>query len=117
MTTTTSPPLAANVQVLLQVGERRFTTTNETLTNESTFFASLLSGRWSNALPDGSHFIDADPMLFEHILRYLRRGVLPSSMIRLEAMTIPCIWLCCRKLGTLAYRDWRTVLRIRGIME
>jgi hypothetical protein len=64
-------------QITLQVGERRFVTAHETLVTESTFFASLLSGRWDNALPDGSYFIDADPTLFEHILRYLRRRVLP----------------------------------------
>jgi BTB/POZ domain-containing protein KCTD9 len=64
--------------VRLQVGERIFTTTRDTLVSESTFFASLLSGRWaSNRLGDGSYFIDADPNLFEHILRYLRRGVFP----------------------------------------
>src|SRR3954471_305451 len=70
-------PLAADSQITLQVGERRFVTTRETLTAESRFFASLLSGRWGNALADGSYFIDADPSLFEHILRYLRRRVLP----------------------------------------
>lgn len=71
-------PLAAQSrQITLQVGERQFVTTHETLISESCFFASLLSGRWDNALPDGSYFIDADPALFEHILRYLRRGVLP----------------------------------------
>ncbi|KAG0651939.1 BTB POZ domain-containing KCTD4 [Hyphodiscus hymeniophilus] len=65
-------------QIVLQVGERRFITTKETLTDESEFFTCLLSGRWSsNAQTDGSWFIDADPGLFEHILRYLRRGVLP----------------------------------------
>ncbi len=39
--------------------------------------SSLLSGRWDNALEDGTYFIDADPDLFEHVLRYLRRGVFP----------------------------------------
>ena len=67
---------ATDRQIALQVGERRFVTTRETL-EESDFFASLLSGRWSNAQEDGSYFIDADSTLFEHILRYLRRGVLP----------------------------------------
>ncbi|KAJ9137728.1 hypothetical protein NKR23_g8963 [Pleurostoma richardsiae] len=71
------PSLASDVRVSLQVGERRFTTTKETLVGESHFFASLLSGRWKNALEDGSYFIDADPVLFEHILRFLRRGVYP----------------------------------------
>lgn len=63
--------------IRLQVGERHFTTTRDTLTAESRYFASLLSGRWDNALEDGSYFIDADPMLFDHILRYLRRGIFP----------------------------------------
>lgn len=64
-------------QITLQVGERRFVTTLQTLVPESNFFASLLSGRWDDARTDGSYFIDADPTLFEHILRYLRRRVLP----------------------------------------
>ncbi|RAL03116.1 BTB/POZ domain-containing protein [Aspergillus ibericus CBS 121593] len=69
-----SPP---ERRLTLQVGERTFTTTHSTL-SESTFFTSLLSSRWANnALPDGSYFIDADPTLFEHILRYLRRGIYP----------------------------------------
>ena len=71
-----SPP-AADGQVTLQVGERQFLTTRSTLVRESGFFASLLSGRWDNGREDGSYFIDADANLFEHILRYLRRGVLP----------------------------------------
>lgn len=64
-------------QITLQVGESRFVTTHETPVTESPFFASLLSGRWDNALPDGSYFIDADPALFKYILRYLRRRVFP----------------------------------------
>ncbi|KAJ0419345.1 hypothetical protein BJY00DRAFT_314177 [Aspergillus carlsbadensis] len=61
----------------LQVGERHFTTTRSTLVEESAYFDSLLSGRWDTAREDGSYFVDADPDLFVHILRYLRRGVLP----------------------------------------
>ncbi|PWY87448.1 hypothetical protein BO70DRAFT_394338 [Aspergillus heteromorphus CBS 117.55] len=71
-----TPTTATDAPIVLQVGERRFTTTLYTL-DESTFFQSLLQGHWKNALPDGSYFIDADPDLFEHILRYLRRGVFP----------------------------------------
>lgn len=73
----TSAPVATRNSITLQVGERRFITTAETMTQESAFFAALLSGRWDDAEADGSYFIDADPDLFEHILRYLRRGVLP----------------------------------------
>lgn len=63
-------------KVVLEVGERRFVTTRQTLAR-STFFSALLSGRWDNQQEDGSYFIDADPDLFEHILRFLRRGTLP----------------------------------------
>ncbi|KAK4973185.1 hypothetical protein LTR28_011947 [Elasticomyces elasticus] len=77
VTSQSSLPLAAARQITLQVGQQQFVTTRETLAAESSFFASLLSGRWDNALADESYFIDADPSLFEHILRYLRRGVLP----------------------------------------
>ncbi|TAQ85582.1 hypothetical protein B7494_g6087 [Chlorociboria aeruginascens] len=70
--------LAAERPVTLQVGERRFFTTVKTLTQESGFFAALLSGRWDNVrAADGSYFIDADPDLFDHILRYLRCHVFP----------------------------------------
>jgi hypothetical protein len=41
------------------------------------FCAALLSGRWDNAQADGLYFIDAGPELFKHLVRYLRRSVLP----------------------------------------
>ncbi len=72
-----SAPFAMRRSITLQVGERQFITMAETMTQESAFFAALLSERWDNADADGSYFIDADPDLFEHILRYLRRGVFP----------------------------------------
>ncbi|KAL4929917.1 BTB/POZ domain-containing protein [Aspergillus undulatus] len=61
----------------LQVGERRFITTRQTLVEGSTYFESLLSGRWNTTQADGSYFVNADPGLFEHILRYLRRPSAP----------------------------------------
>jgi hypothetical protein len=70
------PP--SNTKITLQVGERHFTTLASTLIDGSAYFASLLSGRWPDSQSsDGSYFVDADPDLFEHILRFLRRGVLP----------------------------------------
>ncbi|KAE8146563.1 hypothetical protein BDV25DRAFT_169794 [Aspergillus avenaceus] len=65
------------MKIELQDGERRFITFRQTLVGESGFFASLLSGRWNSASTDGSYFIDADPYLFDHVLRYLRRGIFP----------------------------------------
>ncbi|KAI2628637.1 BTB/POZ protein [Hypoxylon sp. NC1633] len=64
-------------RVTLQVGERRFTTLHDTLTSESTYFGARLSGRWNDVDQDGVYFIDADPEIFEHILRYLRSGNFP----------------------------------------
>ncbi|KAJ8133434.1 hypothetical protein O1611_g180 [Lasiodiplodia mahajangana] len=64
-------------RVRLQVGERQFSTTKDTLMGESAYFSALFSGRWSNQSDDGSYFIDSDPELFVDILRYLRSGNYP----------------------------------------
>lgn len=66
--------------VVLDVGGRKFHTSIGTLTAKSDFFAAFFSGRWE--IPkqaDGSVFIDADPDLFEHIIRYLRHGIFPLA--------------------------------------
>ena len=70
---------AKGERVLLRVGERLFRTFASTLTTESPFFADLLSERAMTMLQDYGEaiFVDADPELFEHILRYLRHGVYP----------------------------------------
>ncbi|KAJ0108560.1 hypothetical protein J7T55_002164 [Diaporthe amygdali] len=57
----------------LRVDETVFTTTRHTLCTESSYFQSLLSDR-KQQLTDGTHFVDADPELFAHILRYLRHA-------------------------------------------
>lgn len=65
-------------RVILKVGERHFETFRNTLTDESTYFAARLSGRWSDSdANDGSYFIDTDPDIFQHVLAYLRDGTLP----------------------------------------
>ena len=61
----------------IQVSDRRFLTDPATWVGESAFFKALFSKQWDDHKNDSSYFIDADPDLFEHILRYLRRGVLP----------------------------------------
>ncbi|KAE8130845.1 hypothetical protein BDV38DRAFT_42716 [Aspergillus pseudotamarii] len=68
---------AIDEQVLLQISDRQFITSKSTLSQKSTFFETLFSNRWNNQRPDGSYFVDADPNLFEHILRYCRRGIFP----------------------------------------
>ncbi|PKK45282.1 hypothetical protein CI102_15040 [Trichoderma harzianum] len=65
-----------NGRITLQVGERRFYTTEGTLTCESEYFRARFS-RWNDCDADGIYFIDGDPTLFEVILQYLRTGRLP----------------------------------------
>ncbi|KAK0615154.1 hypothetical protein B0T17DRAFT_619960 [Bombardia bombarda] len=77
------PHLCSTEEVVLNAGGRKYTTTVGTLVDRSEFFASLSSGRW--AIPkneDGSIFVDADPDIFEYVLRYLRRGVFPLAFNR-----------------------------------
>lgn len=64
-------------RVVLEVGDRRFTTLRGTLTAESTYFAVRLSSRWDDKQEDGSFFIDSDPNLFEDILKFCRSGTFP----------------------------------------
>lgn len=106
-------PSSATKKVILQVGERRFMTTEETLTDESPFFSSMLQHP-HDAEADGSYFIDADPDVFEHVLRYLRHWVLPifydnakghdHALYHLLLQQAACFqierltrWLACRK--------------------
>lgn len=80
-----APSPVGDQRINLQVGERKFTTLASTLVDGSPFFASLLSSRWVNSQSaDGSYFIDADPELFAHILRYLRRRLLPIMYDRIH---------------------------------
>jgi len=60
--------------ITLDVGGRKFRTTPDTLRAESGLFRRQLSDRFTwTAQDDGSYFLDADPELFEHLLRFMRR--------------------------------------------
>ena len=63
--------------VSLQVGERHFCTSEDTLTGESEVLKDLLLGKSSDKQSDGPIFIDRDGDLFVHILRYLRTNTYP----------------------------------------
>ncbi|PVH92029.1 hypothetical protein DM02DRAFT_701826 [Periconia macrospinosa] len=60
--------------IILDIGGRKFKTLLSTLRSESGYFEALFSERWDHK-PDAeeSYFIDADPEIFEHLLRYMRR--------------------------------------------
>ncbi|KAL8947715.1 MAG: hypothetical protein Q9222_006039 [Ikaeria aurantiellina] len=75
------PTTPQSTLLYLQVGEERFTTSAATVA-PSEYLSSLASGRWPSTQPDGSYFIDADPHIFKHILRYLRHGVYPLCYSR-----------------------------------
>ncbi|KAJ3133745.1 hypothetical protein HDU90_005583 [Geranomyces variabilis] len=59
--------------VKLNVGGREFLAGQSSLTIKSPYFATLLGGDFSHQLVNDHIFIDADPEMFGHILRYLRR--------------------------------------------
>ncbi|KAG5918694.1 hypothetical protein E4U61_001559 [Claviceps capensis] len=66
-----------DTRIKLLIGERTFITTRRTLTTESGYFKQRFATSWGKTPQDGTYFIDADPVLFEHILRYLRHPAFP----------------------------------------
>lgn len=67
-------PLVESDKVILLVDDKIFHTTKETLVEKSTFFASRLLGPLH---PSTTLTLNMDPVIFSHVLRYLRHGVLP----------------------------------------
>ncbi|KAI4952145.1 hypothetical protein J4E91_003607 [Alternaria rosae] len=65
--------------LILDIGGRKFKVSRDTLRAESGLFRHQLSGRFPwEPEANGSYFLDADPDLFEHLLRFMRRPeVLP----------------------------------------
>lgn len=49
----------------------------DTLVQESGYFSALFSGRWPDSSTDGIFTLDADAVVFKHIMRFFRSGVLP----------------------------------------
>ncbi|CZT06998.1 uncharacterized protein RAG0_12579 [Rhynchosporium agropyri] len=68
----------------IRTSQRNFTTDPERCLGQSMYFKSLFSGKWGDRHEDGSYFIETDAHIFEHILRYLRTGVLPVFYDRAE---------------------------------
>ena len=61
----------------IKTAQRTFITDPEMWQGQSMYFEKLFSGKWGDQQEDGSYFIETDAHIFEHILRYLRTGVLP----------------------------------------
>lgn len=66
----------SRAHITLDVCGRKFITTVGSLTKRSEYFAAFIFSLW--VLPSYI-FIDADPAVFEHVLKYLRRGVFPLA--------------------------------------
>ena len=66
----------ASPPIILRVGEKQFYTTSKTLRG-SGMLSTLLEQWEHNKEEDESYFVDADPDIFQHILRYLRLNLFP----------------------------------------
>lgn len=65
------------MRVAIKTSQRTFVTDPDGWLGRSLYFENLFSGKWGKKEEDGSYFIESDADIFEHILRYLRSGVLP----------------------------------------
>ncbi|KAH7410495.1 hypothetical protein DE146DRAFT_776188 [Phaeosphaeria sp. MPI-PUGE-AT-0046c] len=77
------------MHVTIKTSQRNFITDPDGWLGQSVYFDKLFSGRWGDKQEDGSYFIETDANLFEHILRYLRTGVLPVFYDRLAGHDFP----------------------------
>jgi hypothetical protein len=79
-----TPPIPPALQVVLNVGGHRFTTTVTTLRNAPmpSLFTAMFSGRHSlKTEADGSIFIDRDGRNFADILNFLRSEPLQTRLV------------------------------------
>jgi hypothetical protein len=75
------------MHVVVETSQRNFVTDPD---GWLLYFNDLFSGKWGDKQEDSSYFIETDANLFEHILRYLRTGVLPVFYDRLAGHDFPC---------------------------
>jgi hypothetical protein len=65
------------MHITIKTPQRSFITDPEKWLGEGEYFHNLFSGKWGDKEEDGTYFIECDAHIFEHILGYLRTGVLP----------------------------------------
>lgn len=75
---------------IINVGGRSFTTLKSTL-EQSPFLSAMLSDQWAGSIchVDGTPFVDRSPLLFEHILNFLRSSVPPIFWTRMNGFDLP----------------------------
>lgn len=61
----------------IRTPQRSFITDPQKWVGKSAYFEDLFSGKGNDKQLDGSYFVESDDHIFEHILRYLRTGILP----------------------------------------
>ena len=76
--------------ISINVGGHLFTTLKSTL-DRSPFLAALLSEQWGLAIArvDGPPFVDRNPVVFGHVLDFLRTSVPPIFWSRSNAFDLP----------------------------
>ena len=72
-------------RIVVNVGGTKFLTTTQTLSSNSAYFASLLSGEWMESVEnmEDDLFLDQDPNAFGKLLSFMRTG-----MIKIEDIDI-----------------------------
>ena len=78
---------SASGPITINVGGTKFTTAKSTLTSNSTYFASLLSGNWSES-SDNEIFLDRNPSAFGKLIEYMREGMIKVVDIDESALTL-----------------------------
>lgn len=75
---------------MINVGGRSFTTLKSTL-EQSPFLSAMLSSHWagSTCCVNGMPFVDRSPILFEHILDFLRSSAPPIFWTRTNGFDLP----------------------------
>lgn len=75
-------------RIKLDIGGQIFVTSLNTLTSQKgSFFEAMFAGRWdAKAEHDGCYFIDRDPIVFRHILNYLRGQLPPLDLLSAQEL-------------------------------
>ena len=79
--------LGASDRITVDVGGTKFITSVSTLTSNSTYFASLLSGNWSES-GDNEIFLDRNPSAFSTLIEYMREGMIKVDDIDEGVLTL-----------------------------
>jgi len=79
----------ASDRIVLDVGGTKFITAVSTLISNSMYFSSLLSGSWKERIDDTNGiFLDQDPIAFEKILAYMRRGTIQVTDVDVNVLSL-----------------------------